>query len=69
MGKFKQSFCRKVSFLTGHHNQFQSVGLCMNQTWLNQLYPLFHAQLNLCDQHNHQTLNYAAKGHGIYSAT
>ena len=48
-------FCRKVSFLTASHCQFEGVGQGMKQTYMYLWYPLFEAQWDRCDQRNHQT--------------
>ena len=60
-------FCRKVSFLTVTHRQFQGIGKGMKQTYLYLWYPLFQAHWNKCDQRHHQILNYVVKGHHLYS--
>jgi aspartyl/asparaginyl beta-hydroxylase (cupin superfamily) len=59
-------FCRNVSFLTRHYCQFQDVGQGIKQSKLYLWYPLFQAQLNRCDQQNHQTKNYLVIGHHLY---
>jgi hypothetical protein len=43
----------------------------MKQTYeyLYVWYPLLQAQWDRCDHRNHQTLNYLAKGHHLYSGT
>ena len=61
MGKLKNLFCRKVSFLTAPHCQFRGVGKGMKQTYLYLWYSVFQAQQDRCDQRNHQTLNYLAE--------
>ena len=58
-------FCRKVSFLTDPYCRFRGVGQSMKQTYLYLWYPLFQAQWDRCDQHNHQSWNYLVKGHHI----
>ena len=47
-------FCRKVSFLTAPHCQFQGVGQGMKQTYLYLWYSLFQAQWERCGQQNHK---------------
>ena len=65
VGKLKHFYCRKVVFLTAPHWQFGGVGQGMKQTYLYLWYPLLQAELDRCDQRNHQTYKYLVKGHHL----
>ena len=50
--------CPTISFLTGSRSYVLGVFQGMKHTLLHLRYPLFQAQWDSCDEHNHQTYNY-----------